>query len=311
MFSIVEHIEYLMTRHDCVVIPEWGAFTANYSYSIYDDAHGVMGRPQRFISFNSSVSHNDGLISQSIMRREGLDYPEAMRFIADSVTAFRQQLSMGCEVSMGRLGYFKNNDGGHIEFVPYLNEYTCDSFYGLSDMNIKTVSALEQELAENEDVHTAIVPDKPNLFIRKAARIAASVAVLIGLGVLLSTPIIVDRNHDMASMTPTVTAPQSQQLNVTVQQGVVSQPIEMVERYPGLSATGNSSGKYYMVIATLRNQKELDSFKAKYAALVPYMKLMDYKGYTCVYVARSDDYGKLMGLRGELPERLRDVWIYN
>ena len=311
MFSIIEHIEYLLTRHDCVVIPEWGAFIANYSFSSYDDAHGVMGRPQRFISFNSSVSHNDGLISQSIMRREGLDYPEAMRFISDSVTAFRQQLSMGCEVSMGRIGYFKSNDGGLVEFVPFPNDYACDGFYGLSDMNIKTVSTLEQELVENEDTRTAIVPDKPNLFIRKATRIAASIAVLIGLGVLLSTPIIVDRNHDMASMTPIVTAPQSQHLDVTVQQGVVSQPIEMVEHYPGLSATGNNSGKYYMVIATLRNQKELDSFKAKYAELVPYMKLMDYKGYTCVYVARSDDYNTLMSLRGELPERLRDVWIYN
>ena len=41
------------------------------------------------------------------------------------------------------------------------------------------------------------------------------------------------------------------------------------------------------------------------------MKMLDYKGYTCVYVARSDDYGTLMDLRSELPDRLRDVWIYN
>ena len=48
-----------------------------------------------------------------------------------------------------------------------------------------------------------------------------------------------------------------------------------------------------------------------YAALVPYMKLLDYKGMMCVYVARSDDYSQLMGLRDELPEPLRDIWIYN
>ena len=300
-----------MTRHDCVVIPDWGAFIANYSAASYDEGQGVMARPQRYLGFNSSVSHNDGLIAQSIMRREGLSYPEAMRFITDSVTTFRQQLSSGGEVSVGRLGYFKVNDGGHIEFVPFDNQYACDRFYGLSDMEIKSVSILEQELAEQETTRTAGVSDRPNLFSRKAARIAASVAVLIGLGVVLSTPIIVDRNHDIAGMAPELTAPQSQQLGVTVQQGVVTQPIEMVESYPGLSATGNSSGKYYMVIATLRNQQELDAFKVKYTDLVPYMKMLDYKGYTCVYVARSDDYGTLMGLRSELPERLRDVWIYN
>ena len=41
------------------------------------------------------------------------------------------------------------------------------------------------------------------------------------------------------------------------------------------------------------------------------MKMLDYKGMTCVYVARSDDYAQLMSLSNELPERLRDVWIYN
>ena len=311
MFSIIEHIEYLMTRHDCVVVPGWGAFIANYGVAGYDEDSEVMGRPQRLITFNSSVSHNDGLIAQSIVRREGLDYNEAMRFIADSVTAFRQQLSGGNEVSMGRLGYFKACGDTRMEFVPFQNEYACDGFYGLSDMELKTVSVLEQELADQEAARTAVVPDKPNLFGRKAAQIAASVAVLIGLGVLLSTPIIVDRNHGMAGMAPEVTAPQSQQLGVSVQQGVVAQPVEVVDNHPGIAAVGNTSGKYYMVIATLRNQQELDSFKAKYAALVPYMKLLDYKGFTCVYVARSDDYGTLMGLRGELPERLRDVWIYN
>ena len=66
-----------------------------------------------------------------------------------------------------------------------------------------------------------------------------------------------------------------------------------------------------MVIATLRNQQELDGFKAKYTSLVPHMKMLDYKGMTCVYVARSDNYEELMSLRDALPEALRDVWIYN
>ena len=210
---------------------------------------------------------------------------------------------------MGRLGHFSNNEGRY-EFVPFQGDELFDQFYGLANIDIKTVSAIEQEAIEQE-VQTTAVPHERNLFSRKAVRIAASIAVLIGLGVVLSTPIIVDRSHNMASISPEVSAPQPQKLEVTVQQGVVSQPIEVVESHPGLAATGNTAGKYYMVIATLRNQQELESFKAKYADLVPYMKMLDHKGFTCVYVARSDDYGKLMSLRSELPQRLRDVWIYN
>ena len=311
MFSIIEHIDYLMTRHDCVAIPGWGAFIANYDSSRFDEAQEVMEHPRRSIGFNASAAHNDGLLAQSIMRREGLDYDEAMRFITDSVATFRQQLTMGCEVSMGRLGLFKLNEGQHIEFVPFEDDNAYDLFYGLDDLEIKTVSVLEQERQEEESAVAAVVPKQRNLFSRKACQIAASVAVLIGLGVMLTTPIIVDRNHNMASISPEVSAPQSQQLGMTVQQGVIPQVFETVENHPAIAKVGNASGKYFMVIATLRNQQELDSFKAKYASLVPYMKMLDYKGYTCVYVARSDDYNTLMSLRGELPESLRDVWIYN
>ena len=54
-----------------------------------------------------------------------------------------------------------------------------------------------------------------------------------------------------------------------------------------------------------------EKFKKKYPQLVPSMKLLDYKGMKCVYVARSDDSSVLMGLRDELPESLRDIWIYS
>ena len=209
------------------------------------------------------------------MRREGQNYDEALRFIADSVASFRQQLAMGREVSMGRLGYFRCNEGRFIEFVPFVHDNACDKYYGLANLKISSVDALEHELTIHEiDEHAPVttIPEHRNLFTRKAAQIAASVALLIGLGILLSTPIIVDRNHDTASMAPEVSVPQPQQLGVTVQQGVVPQTIEVVESNPALAAVGNTTGKYYLVIATLRNQHELDAFKNKYSALVPYMK---------------------------------------
>lgn len=312
MFSVIEHIEYLVTLHDCVVVPGWGAFIANYSASSYDAEAGMMSRPRRFIGFNASVSHNDGLLAQSLVRREGFNYNEAMKFIADSVTTFRQQLAMDCEVSMGRLGYFRRNEGRFIEFVPFYHSDGTDQFFGLNDMEIKDVATLEQDMALADETAAAIVPKERNLFMRKATRIAASVAVLIGLGVVLTTPMIVNRDHqNLASMAPAVSAPKAQQLNVTVEQGVSSQSISTVTTQPRIASVGNESGRYYMVIATLRNQQELDAFKNSNPSLVPYMKVLKYKKFMCVYVARSDDSNTLMGLRDELPEHLRDIWIYS
>ena len=311
MLSIIEHIEYLITCHDCVVVPGWGAFIANYDASRYDGQVGIMSRPRRTIGFNTNVSHNDGLLAQSLMRREGIGYNAAMKFIADSVTTFRQQLSMDSEVSMGRLGYFRRNEGRFIEFVPFYHANGSDQFYGLGDLVIQDVATLERDAVVTEEP-TAIVPKERNLFFRKAVRTAASVAVLLGLGVLLSTPILVDREQQsMASMAPAITAPQSQQLGITVEQGVSSQGITTINANPTIASVGNESGHYYMVIATLRNQHELDAFKTANPSLVPYMKIMKYKAFMCVYVARSDDSKVLMSLRDELPEHLRDVWIYS
>lgn len=312
MISIIDHIEYLITRYDCVIVPGWGAFIANYDASSYDAEAGVMSRPRRSIGFNASVSHSDGLLAHSMMRREGMDYNEAMKYIADSVTTFRQQLAMDSEVSMGRLGYFRRNEGRFIEFVPFYHDNGSDQFYGLDDLAIKDVATLERDAAMAEEMPAAIVPQERNLFVRKAVRAAASVAVLIGLGVILSTPIIVNRNHqDMASMTPTITAPHAQQLGVTVEQGVTTGEITPVAAQPTIASVGNESGHYYMVIATLRNQQELEAFKSANPSLVPYMKIMKYKEFMCVYVARSDNYDTLMSLRDELPESLRDIWIYS
>ena len=317
MFSIIEHIEFLMTRYDCVVIPDWGAFIANYGVARYDADNSMMMRPQRIIGFNASLTHNDGLLVHSLMRREGMDYKQAMRFIDDSVASFRKQLMAKREVSMGRLGYFCRNKDRSVEFVPLGNATRCDQFYGLADVNIKTVELLERETAIVDIQPTpAFVPKQRGLFVKKAVRFAASVAVLVGLGIMLSTPIIVDRSQH-ASFAPEVTAPKTQQVEVTVNQSETVENVEPVEEVKQvetksrIASVGNEQGHYYMVIATLRNQHELNAFKKKYSTLVPYMKILNYKGMMCVYVARSDDYGTLMSLRSELPERLRDIWIYS
>ena len=301
-----------MTRHDCVVIPGWGAFIANYDAARYDTGGNLLERPQRMIGFNAGLTHNDGLLAHSLMRREGMDYPQAMRLIADHVTSFGKQLNAKQEVSMGQLGYFRRSKDRSVEFVPISHAKHCDQFYGLTDLNIKALDTLEREaaLADMESPATA-VPKQRNMFVRKAAQIAASVAVLIGLGIMLTTPVIVDRSQQ-ASLAPKVTAPQPQQVEVTVKQDVVPEEIEQVNTPKSrIARVGNETGHYYMVIATLRNQHELNAVKKKYSSLVPYMKILKYKGMMCVYVARSDDYNTLMGLRGELPERLRDIWIYS
>lgn len=195
MISMIEHIEYLVSNHDCVVVPGWGAFIANYTpASVAGDAMGFIQPPQRVIGFSTSVTHNDGLLAQSLVRREGVQFDAAMRHISDSVASLRRQLEQGNDVSMGAVGHFRRVDGRYNEFVPASQALPCNPYYGLTGLGIKPVAILEQEAAERQaaamaSVDNVDVTGHRNLFGRRVTRIAASVAVLLGLGVMLTTPI--------------------------------------------------------------------------------------------------------------------------
>ena len=187
MYTIIEHIEYLLTSHDCVVIPGWGALVAQYTDSYYAPAAGHIERPRRKLGFNASVDHNDGLLAQSLVRREHIPYSEAMRFIGQSVSAFRAQLAQGNEVSMGRLGYFHSADGRRIEFTPFQHEQSNDAYFGLRSVEFRP---LAEEAARAQAVAAAAAAFEQNanaprtLWNRRVARIAASIAVLLSLSIV-------------------------------------------------------------------------------------------------------------------------------
>ena len=67
MISVLDHIEYLTHKHDCVIVPGFGAFISRNSCVKYN---GMISAINRNISFNASVDYNDGLLISSLMRRE-------------------------------------------------------------------------------------------------------------------------------------------------------------------------------------------------------------------------------------------------
>ena len=203
MYSITRHIEYLISRHDCVVVPGWGAFIAQYQPARIDAASGLIVPPSRAISFNQSVMHNDGLLTSSIVRREKVSHEAALDAIKREVSMLRLQLDTNGEVAMGRLGMF-SKDNSNMLFTPSCDSIVSAQFMGLP--SVSTRKAAEETVVEEKPRrHDVIyVPVSRNIF-----KVAASLILLIGLGITLSTPVLVDdTNTDFASISaPKVTAP--------------------------------------------------------------------------------------------------------
>ncbi|MDE6049687.1 MAG: hypothetical protein K2G09_08370, partial [Paramuribaculum sp.] len=86
MLDIIPHIQYLLLRKDCVVLPGWGAFITNRVNAYVAD--GVMYPPSRTIAFNPSLNHDDGDLTASVARQCGIRFEAAKA----SVTAAIEQL---------------------------------------------------------------------------------------------------------------------------------------------------------------------------------------------------------------------------
>ncbi|MDE6309109.1 MAG: hypothetical protein K2L81_02835 [Muribaculaceae bacterium] len=205
------HITYLLGRHDCVIVPGWGAFVASYEPAHIDTAAGIIYPPSRTMAFNPSLNHNDGLLASSIARAEGITYDQASELIATTVKGMRDDLVAQGHLLVDQVGTFLlQGETLAPIFTPANSPLTCADCFLLRPV---AAPALRETVRRDAIIRGELSP-KPHRsgqWLRVAGRIAASVALLVGLGILLTTPIAVDRDIDHASLNPvaTITAPKA------------------------------------------------------------------------------------------------------
>ena len=104
MNTIILHIEYLLRRHECVVLPGWGAFIARRTPAyFYDKENSLMMPPSRRVAFNAELQEDDGLLASSLCRREKLTYGEAASYIRRQVEYINDLLLSDGEIPFGNL----------------------------------------------------------------------------------------------------------------------------------------------------------------------------------------------------------------
>lgn len=310
MFTLNEHIEYLILHHDCVIIPGWGALVAYYSDASYNSSTQIINKPVRKLGFNPSVSHNDGLLAHSIVRREGMTYDQAVRFIDQNVSSYKRQLTSGRELNMGRLGYFKSDASNHVDFVPFSFEMSKDQYYGLCNLPF---ARLEHIKRDNNAGKAIIV--EGNWWARKSLKTAASIAVLLVLTILLSTPIMVNRNkHEMASLNVTEVKGPKQEI-VTTDNDALRNDIAYVNDAKSNDSALQSSlmldegGNFYLIIASLTSYSQVNDFLASHAAVSSNAQVMKSGKYYYVYVAKSYEANRLYSFMTKLPKGYQ-AWVY-
>lgn len=309
MISMIEHIEYLMLSNDCVVVPGFGAFIAQYTSSNNCAQNSTFTSPKRSISFNASINHNDGLLANSIAKKASIPYAEALKQIEKSTTICRQALSDGSEVPFGRLGFFISNAEGHIEFIPFHHELANDDFFGLQSFSFPTLAERNAQVATEETVsETYSEPEinigRRNWFSHKAVQIAASIVMLVCLTFALSTPIIVDKpTHQLATLNvPTPTMPKHKV--------VKTEEISLQKQVEAASEKkeANSNGRYAIIICSLKKQSQVAQYFQENKDINP-ANVIKKNGYYMIYFNRSDNYQELVKEAKQMPKPYTEFWI--
>lgn len=182
MKEFTSHIDYLIQKHDCVIIPDFGGFVLNREVAkIAPD--GSIIPPRVTVGFNPDLKYNDGLLAESYMNAYSISYDIACKRVGDVVKRLNTILALRQPVQIGLLGKLSQGTDSRLIFDPNNNISASHAeTFGLSTLDIKKLVDI-QEIRK-----ISIVETKRSAYKKIFAGIGAAAAAVLVFFVT-STPI--------------------------------------------------------------------------------------------------------------------------
>lgn len=308
MYELTEHIEYLVFQHDCVVIPGVGAIIAYHTPAYVDSERRCIFPPTRLLSFNGEITHSDGLLASSVARRECVSYDKASEMVAQSVSDMMTCLDSQNEIALGRLGVLRRNEEGSIEFV-------SNNVFGqtLNMSGYKPLSLVGDVAEPDERVSPSI---SGYSYIRRFVNIAASLILLVMLGLMLSTP-IVDNEAVMASMSSFRFAQPEEPEFLSVLDSDIELSIAVPDPETSTAIVeernrAENDGPYYIIVASLPNEANAQEFIESCSWSDEDFRILKTETRCRVYVDRATTLTQAYEARkknGRL-DKFPDIWVF-
>lgn len=156
MDEISLHIEFLLHKHDCVIVPNLGGFVVNISNI---ERNGLWGldAPSCELIFNSKLTYNDGLLAESLMKTKKISFETAIKEIDLACNELKQRLIKGEQVEWTHLGTFKGINENNKPFFSANKSYIRPQYYGLTNARLKPTALISTKDADDKNA----IPIKP------------------------------------------------------------------------------------------------------------------------------------------------------
>lgn len=143
------YIEELLYKHQCVIIPKFGAFISNRKSATMGDDK-TFDPPKRELTFNPSLNSNDGLLIKYVSEQSGIDYNLVEDYVNLAVEGWKRILQQDQPLVLDKIGTLRQIGEGRISFTPVDDvNYLTDSF-GMAPFIPHEVPASDLQISENQ-----------------------------------------------------------------------------------------------------------------------------------------------------------------
>lgn len=238
--NIDKYIGDLLYSHDCVIVPDFGGFVANYSPARIHPTQHTFSPPSKNISFNKNLKSNDGLLANAIATAEKLSFAEASRKVSEYVESCVKALKNGKRFSIENVGTLYFDVEHNLQFEPDAAvNYLLDSF-GLASFQSPAIKrGTYQEQHETKFIDRDPVPAKRRINIGKYVAMAIGGAAVIFAMVWIPLKTDLLKNANYSALNPF----QSEQGKYTINKGSTA---EVSANDLTEEDTAHGTGSYYL-----------------------------------------------------------------
>jgi len=178
--EINQYIKELLLLNDCVIIPEFGGFVANYKPASIEN--NQFFPPTKEIAFNNKLISNDGLLVNYIADSEGINYFEAKQKLENFVEETQLNLERNRNVYFEGVGYLHYDSHENLQFEPQLKQNLLVESYGLQNF---TYEKLYQRQMPKPAFKVEYKEPVPVIFQkRKLQKLVVAVPLLIAMALI-------------------------------------------------------------------------------------------------------------------------------
>lgn len=316
MIQIGRHIEHLLSRYDCIVVPGIGAFLAYMSAAHYDEATCQYLPPTRQIGFNPQLKINDGLLAESIMRRHGLTREEANRRLNEEIEALRRQIEVTGQVAIGSIGTLigqhKSAGTNQLTFQPATAGVGQGHANLFAPLHISPIAKTTVEEPAPRQSKPA-----PGKFVW-ISRIAAAIAILI----VAVTGLVQGNQSNVGNMPQFAALDNGLSTIAETLFGQIEEPQEQSQAQPlydnrelyialpkqeTQEPVIDTDAPYLVVVASFATTKQVEKFLALYPAVTLEVVHTDGRYRVCSASAQNIKDGEIAAQRAT--ETFQSAWL--